>query len=61
MYKCNVCGHTQEEAGEHCGQPMVMAEAGQASDQPTAPTAPAAPATPSEPSSEGSGEEKAAA
>jgi len=28
MYKCNVCGHTQEEAGEHCGQPMVAAQEG---------------------------------
>jgi len=53
MYKCNVCGHSQEEAGEHCGQPMVMAEAGQTSDQPATPAAPAAP---EESSSEGSNE-----
>ena len=48
MYKCNVCGHTQEEAGEHCGQQMVMVQAEGAPDQMSAPAAP------SSPSSEGS-------
>ncbi|MEK7603824.1 MAG: hypothetical protein AAB461_01755 [Patescibacteria group bacterium] len=48
MYKCNVCGHTQEEAGEHCGQQMVMVETEAAPDQT------AMPAAPSESSSEDS-------
>lgn len=48
MYKCNVCGYTQEEAGEHCGQQMVMAEAEGAPDKMAASVAP------SEPSSEDS-------
>jgi len=49
MYKCNVCGHTQEEAAEHCGQPMVTAEEG--SQEPAAPEPPFEP--PSESSDEG--------
>ena len=51
MFKCQSCGFTSEEGGEHCGLPMVEEAAAPAEAPAEAAPAPEAPA-------EGGGEEQ---